>query len=86
MGSGDWFKTIITRKKVKVDKSKQSKGSSASDKPTGSKTRNKSEKKNANGGQNSSKTNGAPVKLTEDVAATRIQTAFRAYLVCYTRT
>lgn len=80
MGSGDWFKTIITRKKkVKLDK-KRSKGSSASDDPTGSKTKKKSEKANAKGGRGISRTNGTPVKISEDVAATRIQTAFRAYM------
>ncbi|KNA03054.1 hypothetical protein SOVF_212830 [Spinacia oleracea] len=71
MGSGDWFKTKIFRKKAKLDKSKKSKGSSASD--------NQGEKNNANGGRVNRKTNGALVKLSEDVAATKIQTAFRAY-------
>lgn len=70
MGSGDWFKTKIFRKKVKLDKAKQSKGSSASDKP----------KNSANGGRVSSKTNGTLVKLSENDAATKIQTAFRAYM------
>uniref|UniRef100_A0A7C9AMG0 Protein IQ-DOMAIN 1 n=1 Tax=Opuntia streptacantha TaxID=393608 RepID=A0A7C9AMG0_OPUST len=58
MGSRNWFKAIIRRKKVKVDKLKQPKET------------------NANGGQS----NAAVSKLSEDVAATRIQTAFRAYM------
>lgn len=80
MGSGDWFKTKIFRKKVKLDKSKQSKGSLASDKPTGSKSKNQCEKNNANGGRVVSKTNGPIVKFSDDIAATKIQTAFRAYM------
>lgn len=77
MGSGDWFKTIISRKKVKVDKSK---GSSASKKATGSKSKDHSQKNIVNGGKVSSRTKAARDKPSEDVAATRIQTAFRAHM------
>ncbi|XP_057537797.1 protein IQ-DOMAIN 9-like [Amaranthus tricolor] len=80
MGSGFWFKTIITRKKVKLENSKQSKASSAFNKPAGSKINIQSEKNNDNRSQVISKKNGALVKLGEDVAATRIQTVFRAYM------
>ncbi|KAH9606567.1 hypothetical protein KSS87_009145 [Heliosperma pusillum] len=76
MGSGDWFKTIISKKKVKVDKPKQSKGS---DKSSELKNKSRSQKKNANG-KITSKSNGVLSKLSEDVAATRIQTAFRAHM------
>ncbi|KAJ8447967.1 hypothetical protein Cgig2_028843 [Carnegiea gigantea] len=76
MGSRNWFKSIIRRKKVKVDKLKQPKESSASENPTGSKSNSNSQQNNANGGWS----NVAFSKLSEDVAATRIQTAFRAYM------
>ncbi|XP_074269856.1 protein IQ-DOMAIN 9 [Silene latifolia] len=76
MGSGDWFKTIISKKKVKVDTPKQSKGS---DNSAELKNKSRSQKKNANG-KITSKSNGVLLKLSDDVAATRIQTAFRAYM------
>lgn len=65
---------------MKVDKLKQSKGCSASEKPTESKSKDDSQENNANGSRYTRKTNVAHIKLSEDVAATRIQTAFRAYL------
>ncbi|KAG6641346.1 protein IQ-DOMAIN 9-like [Carya illinoinensis] len=62
MGSGDWFKTIVSLKKPKDGRSKQVKGSSAS-----AKSKNHLRKQSLG-------------KPTEDIAATRIQTAFRAYM------
>ncbi|KAJ6416681.1 hypothetical protein OIU84_002532 [Salix udensis] len=80
MGSGDWFKTIISIKKVKDDSSKQAKGSSTSAKSNGFKWKNKLRKESASFANGSNRANprflGMPV---EDLAATRIQTAFRAY-------
>ncbi|KAK9697998.1 hypothetical protein RND81_08G075700 [Saponaria officinalis] len=76
MGSGDWFKTLISKKTVKLDKPKKSKGS---DKSTGSKSKSLTHKNNANGKVTSKSTAALP-KLSEDVAAIRIQTAFRAYM------
>ncbi|XP_059439073.1 protein IQ-DOMAIN 9-like [Corylus avellana] len=72
MGSGQWFKTIIRLKKAKVGSSKQVKvkGSSASAKSNALKSKNRTWK------ESSGFANGMPV---EDIAATRIQTAFRAY-------
>ncbi|KAL9236816.1 hypothetical protein vseg_011442 [Gypsophila vaccaria] len=74
MGSGDWFKTLISKKKVKLDKLKKSKGS---DKSTGPKS--KLDHKNNANGKVTSKSTGSLPKISEDVAAIRIQTAFRAY-------
>ncbi|KAF9683643.1 hypothetical protein SADUNF_Sadunf04G0035200 [Salix dunnii] len=80
MGSGDWFKTIISIKKVKDDSSKQPKGSTTA-KSNGFKWKNKMRKESAVLANGSSRVNprfiGMPV---EDVAATQIQTAFRAYM------
>ncbi|EEF39832.1 protein IQ-DOMAIN 9 isoform X2 [Ricinus communis] len=75
MGSGDWFKTIISLKKVKDDSSKRVKDSSAAAKSNGFKWKNQPRKKSA--------TSCNPRVLdmpVEDFAATRIQTAFRAYM------
>ncbi|XVF25695.1 hypothetical protein REPUB_Repub13aG0235900 [Reevesia pubescens] len=76
MGSGNLFKTII--KIVKDDSPKQVKGSSASTKSNGFKwkkhKRKASNKTSFTSGN--SNTLGMPI---EDLAATRIQTAFRAY-------
>ncbi|KAB5560672.1 hypothetical protein DKX38_005629 [Salix brachista] len=81
MGSGDWFKTIISIKKVKDDSSKQPKGSTTSAKSNGFKWKNKMRKESAVLANGSSRANprfiGMPV---EDVAAIQIQTAFRAYM------
>ncbi|KAH9610715.1 hypothetical protein KSS87_003666 [Heliosperma pusillum] len=76
MGSGNWFKAIISRKKVKVNKSTLAKGSN---KTSGSKSKSLNLENNANG-KAGCKSNGALPKLSEDVAATRIQTAIRAYM------
>uniref|UniRef100_A0A6N2KP78 DUF4005 domain-containing protein n=1 Tax=Salix viminalis TaxID=40686 RepID=A0A6N2KP78_SALVM len=80
MGSGDWFKTIISIKKVKDDSSKQAKGSSTSAKSNGFKWKNKLRKESASFANGSNRAN--PDFLTcqlSNLAATRIQTAFRAY-------
>ncbi|GKV36803.1 hypothetical protein SLEP1_g44895 [Rubroshorea leprosula] len=80
MGSQNLFKTIISLKREKGRNVKQVKGSSASAKSNGFKWKNRPQKlstSSANGstGGNSS-TLGVPI---EDLAAIRIQTAFRAY-------
>ncbi|CAL5411367.1 unnamed protein product [Camellia sinensis] len=76
MGSGDWFKNIISLKKGKDDRSKKSKGSSGSEKTNGKNYSQKESTKFANGTSNGKpRFLGLPV---EDVAAIRIQTAFRA--------
>ncbi|XP_065879893.1 protein IQ-DOMAIN 9 isoform X2 [Euphorbia lathyris] len=77
MGSGDWFKTIISLKKVKVHGSKQVKGSSRSAKSKGFKSKNRGSKESVSSINNNAIILGIPV---EDLAATRIQTAFRAYV------
>lgn len=65
MGSGDWFKTIISRKKQKGDsKSKKSKWTT---------------QQKSNGSNSKDYTFGDTSGPREDKAATRIQTAFRAY-------
>ncbi|KAA8519700.1 hypothetical protein F0562_013855 [Nyssa sinensis] len=84
MGSGDWFKNIISLKKVKADKSKQLKGSSAPEKSNGFEWKNCSQKETTNFANGDSNGNPRVPRLlnipVEDVAATRIQTAFRAYM------
>ncbi|KAJ7968667.1 protein IQ-DOMAIN 1-like [Quillaja saponaria] len=73
MGSGNWFKTIISLKKSKNGRSKQSKGSSAS-----AKYPERGPSSFGNVG-----TTGNPVSPgmpVEDFAATTIQTAIRAYM------
>lgn len=74
MGSGDWFKTIISLKKTK-EKSKQVKGPSASEKSNGFKWKHRP-RKASNKLLKKAGDLGVPV---EDIAAIRIQTAFRAY-------
>ncbi|KAL5772292.1 hypothetical protein ACOSQ2_012216 [Xanthoceras sorbifolium] len=81
MGSGDWFKTIINSKKVKIGSSKQVKGSSASAKSNGFKWKKRSSKESNSLAKSSiSGNHGALGMPVEDVAAIRIQTAFRAYM------
>ncbi|GMN43614.1 hypothetical protein TIFTF001_012812 [Ficus carica] len=74
MGSGNWFKTVFRQKKLKVG-SKPVKESSARAKSNGIKVKNNTRK-----GSNSLM-NGSLNMPIEDVAAIRIQTAFRAYKV-----
>ncbi|XVE88159.1 hypothetical protein DITRI_Ditri19aG0046000 [Diplodiscus trichospermus] len=76
MGSGNLLKTII--KKVKDDSSKQVKGSSASTKSNGFKWKRKQRKASSKTSLTSGNSNTLGVPI-EDLAATRIQTAFRAY-------
>ncbi|PON99099.1 IQ motif, EF-hand binding site [Trema orientale] len=73
MGSGNLFKTIFRLKKSKDGGSKPVKDSSAFTKSNGIKVKNKSHKGFR------SLMNGSLDMPIEDVAATRIQTAFRAY-------
>ncbi|XP_020205073.1 protein IQ-DOMAIN 1 [Cajanus cajan] len=80
MGSGDWFKTIISLRKSKDGRSKKAKGILAQEKLNASKS------SNYKGKENSGLANGITSKnlvsagvSVETIAATRIQTAFRAY-------
>ncbi|XP_027367130.1 protein IQ-DOMAIN 1-like [Abrus precatorius] len=80
MGSGDWFKTIISLGKSKGGRSKKAKGILAPKKVNASKSNNCT-RKESNGLANGTKSESlvsAGVSI-ETVAATRIQTAFRAY-------
>ncbi|XP_008784249.2 protein IQ-DOMAIN 1-like isoform X2 [Phoenix dactylifera] len=72
MGSGDWFKTIICRKKTKQDQSKQVKGTSCQQ-SNGFKWRNQSHRKSKK------LYNGCGSMSIEDLAAIQIQTAFRGF-------
>ncbi|XP_028780290.1 protein IQ-DOMAIN 1 [Neltuma alba] len=81
MGSGDWFKTIISLRKSKEGNSKKAKGSPASKKQTALKLKNYAGKNSSNltnGGKGSNLV--SPGVSVETIAATMIQTAFRAYL------
>ncbi|KAM3748297.1 hypothetical protein ACB098_05G097900 [Castanea mollissima] len=77
MGSGHWFKTIIGSKKGKRGSSKQVKGSSVSAKSTNP-FKSKNHSWLANGAN--SRNHGLLGMPVEDIAATKIQTAFRAYM------
>ncbi|XWS18479.1 hypothetical protein CRYUN_Cryun32bG0047100 [Craigia yunnanensis] len=76
MGSGNLLKTII--KKVKDDRLKQVKGSSASTKSNGFKRKKHQRKASIKTSLTSGNSNTLDVPI-EDLAATQIQTAFRAY-------
>ncbi|CAK9148194.1 unnamed protein product [Ilex paraguariensis] len=81
MGSGDWIKNILSLKKKKDDRSKKLKESSAPKKSNGFKQEHASQKEYAKITNGAS--NGNPGVLgmhVEDIAATHIQTAFRAYM------
>ncbi|KAL6574061.1 hypothetical protein OROHE_001603 [Orobanche hederae] len=71
MGSGVWFKNIFSKKKVKGDKLQKSKRYSAPDNINGYKKQLGSEK------ECTVQANGLSI---EDAAATRIQSAYRAYV------
>ncbi|KAL3522413.1 hypothetical protein ACH5RR_015247 [Cinchona calisaya] len=80
MGSGDWFKNMISKKKKKDERSKKLK-EPVSEKSDGNKGEDLSQK------ESTKLSNGVSVKnqrirsvLTEDMAAIRIQTAFRAFM------
>ncbi|KAK4387114.1 hypothetical protein Sango_2582000 [Sesamum angolense] len=77
MGSGDWFKAIISLKRSKEDKHKQAQHSGK--KSNGSKGKQLSGKEGSILANGTSKKNVKSRHLTEDAAATRIQTAYRAY-------
>ncbi|KAL0328437.1 UNVERIFIED_CONTAM: protein IQ-DOMAIN 1 [Sesamum calycinum] len=77
MGSGDWFKAIISLKRSKDDKHKQAQHSGK--KSNGSKGKQLSGKEGSILANGTSKKNVKSRHLTEDAAATRIQTAYRAY-------
>ncbi|KAG4960393.1 hypothetical protein AAZX31_13G215300 [Glycine max] len=80
MGSGDWFKTIISLRKSKQGRSKKAKGILAQEKLNASKS-NSYPGKESGGLANGTKSENlvsAGVSV-ETIAATRIQTAFRAY-------
>ncbi|KAK6932647.1 hypothetical protein RJ641_002271 [Dillenia turbinata] len=80
MGSGDWFKTLISLKKGKDKKPKDVQGSPAPEKSDEPKGRIHSFKVSSSAGNGTivgiSEVSGVPI---EDIAATRIQTAYRAY-------
>ncbi|KAL2341806.1 hypothetical protein Fmac_009746 [Flemingia macrophylla] len=76
MGSGDWFKTIISLRKSKDGRSKKAKGIIAQEKLNASKSNNYTRKQNSGLANGITSENLASV---ETFAATRIQTAFRAY-------
>ncbi|KAF5478598.1 hypothetical protein F2P56_005141 [Juglans regia] len=84
MGSGDWFRSLISIKRVKEDRSKQAKVHSTTDKPNGSKSKDHSHNESSSSSNDRPIENlpdVPPVPVKEDIAATRIQTAFRAYMV-----
>ncbi|CAK9151678.1 unnamed protein product [Ilex paraguariensis] len=81
MGSCNWFNKIFCLKKVKEDRTKQVKVHSATKKSNGSKGKHVAGDESsglANGA--SSQTAGLHSMSTEDIAAIRIQTEFRAYM------
>ncbi|KAF3960267.1 hypothetical protein CMV_015006 [Castanea mollissima] len=73
--------SIISLRRVKEDRSKQAKVHSTTDKSNGSKSKNQSHR------ESSSSSNGGPIEIPnappvpiKNIAATRIQAAFRAYM------
>lgn len=79
MGSGDWFKNIINKKKTKA-RSQKSK-LSVSEKSNASKVDESSRNESAKFANCLSLRNQKQLNVpTEDVAATRIQTVFRAFV------
>lgn len=77
MGSGNFLKTIISLKKGKEENSKHVKGSAAPGKSNGFKWKKNPLKACASSAGGIPGTLGLPI---EDLAAIRIQTAFRAYV------
>ncbi|CAI9087331.1 OLC1v1021380C2 [Oldenlandia corymbosa var. corymbosa] len=79
MGSGDWFKNVISKKKAKDRNSTKLKEPTSEKSKVAKEEKSKKESpKPANGVSN--RKQRVAVVLTEDIAATRIQTAFRAFL------
>ncbi|XP_074362121.1 protein IQ-DOMAIN 9-like isoform X2 [Apium graveolens] len=78
MRSGDWLKKLIGLKKLKNRKPKYLKGSSA---PQNANGLNKNYDQTNSTNISHHVSNGNPGIPTEDLAATRIQSAFRAYRV-----
>ncbi|KAJ1402128.1 IQ motif, EF-hand binding site [Sesbania bispinosa] len=80
MGSGDWFKSIISLRKSKSGRSKKAKGILAQENLSALKSNNYTGKESsglANGIKNENL--GSAGVSDEVIAATKIQTAFRAY-------
>ncbi|XP_051114518.1 protein IQ-DOMAIN 10 isoform X2 [Andrographis paniculata] len=73
MGSGVWFKNILRRNRSKERKRKQA------EKSNGSKSKHTSAKEDDNLLNGGSKKNSKRKQMTEDAAAIRIQSAFRAH-------
>ncbi|XP_010279173.1 PREDICTED: protein IQ-DOMAIN 1 [Nelumbo nucifera] len=81
MGSGYWFKAIISLRKQKEDRLKQVKESTTTEKSNGFKWKHRSRKETSNFSNGASSGNPSALSApVEDIAATRIQTAFRAYM------
>lgn len=80
MGSGDWFKKIINKKKLKDEKSKKVK-ELETDKPNGNKEDQLAQIESIKSPKDVlARKQMVPDMLTEGIAATRIQAAFRAYM------
>ncbi|RDX64340.1 Protein IQ-DOMAIN 1 [Mucuna pruriens] len=80
MGSGDWFKTIISLRRSKQGRSKKAKGILAQEKLNASKSNNYTGKESSGLANGIKSENLVPAGVSvETIAATRIQTAFRAY-------
>ncbi|PKA58945.1 Protein IQ-domain 1 [Apostasia shenzhenica] len=78
MGSGDWFRTIIGRKKTKIDRLKQGSATDLSNGFKGKHLYDKSSIKLHNG--SNGRSNAGDLKFTrEEVAAIKIQSALRGY-------
>ncbi|XP_038691730.1 protein IQ-DOMAIN 1-like [Tripterygium wilfordii] len=83
MGSGYWFRSIISLRKGKVDRSKHPKENPGTGKPNGSSKNqhiDKGSSSSSNGGGGSGRNHGVTGVLVAEVAATRIQTAIRSFM------
>lgn len=74
MGSGNWFRTIIIRKRLKEDSSQQKKSESTATETNGTREVDKESIALANGSRTCNTT------MSEDLAARRIQTSLKEYL------
>ncbi|XVE50144.1 hypothetical protein DITRI_Ditri01bG0138200 [Diplodiscus trichospermus] len=80
MGSGNWFRFIICRKKSKSDRSKEPKVHSANGKSNGEGSHEAPEQaRSPETNSDSQSSPGLPGMPVEEMAAARIQKAFRAY-------